>query len=38
VILLAGKGHETEQTIAGTKRHLSDAELARAAHAERSHS
>ncbi|MEY4750570.1 MAG: hypothetical protein RIQ60_2784 [Pseudomonadota bacterium] len=31
VLLLAGKGHETEQEIAGVKRHFSDVEQAQAA-------
>ena len=31
VILVAGKGHETDQDIAGVKHHFSDAEVARAA-------
>jgi murE/murF fusion protein len=35
VVLLAGKGHETEQEIAGVKRHFSDVEQARAALAAR---
>jgi murE/murF fusion protein len=35
VVLLAGKGHETEQEIAGVKRHFSDVEQAEAALAAR---
>jgi murE/murF fusion protein len=35
VVLLAGKGHETEQEIAGVKRHFSDVEQAQAALAAR---
>jgi UDP-N-acetylmuramoyl-L-alanyl-D-glutamate--2,6-diaminopimelate ligase len=35
VVLVAGKGHETDQTIAGIKRHLSDVEIARSAHTDR---
>jgi UDP-N-acetylmuramoyl-L-alanyl-D-glutamate--2,6-diaminopimelate ligase len=32
VVVIAGKGHETEQIIGTTKRHFSDVEIARAAH------
>ena len=35
VVLIAGKGHETEQQIGATKRPFSDVEVARAAHAAR---
>jgi UDP-N-acetylmuramoyl-L-alanyl-D-glutamate--2,6-diaminopimelate ligase len=31
VVLIAGKGHEAEQDVAGTRRHFSDAEVARRA-------
>jgi UDP-N-acetylmuramyl tripeptide synthase len=36
VIVIAGKGHETTQTIAGAARPFSDGDVARRAHAERS--
>lgn len=35
VVVIAGKGHERTQTIAGATRSMSDAELARVAHARR---
>ena len=35
LILIAGKGHETEQIVGDERRHFSDHELARAAHAGR---
>jgi len=36
VILICGKGHETEQIVAGTRRHFSDREIARHIVAQRS--
>lgn len=35
VVLIAGKGHESDQTIRGVRARFSDAEIARAAHARR---